>query len=50
MEVRFNIDLTNGQKAAWQLCHDPKNKVVVLCWSRQCGKSVLCEILLIEHL
>ena len=50
MEVRFGIELTNGQRAAWELCHDKKNKTVVLCWSRQSGKSVLCEMLLIEYL
>lgn len=50
MEVRFGIKPTNGQKAAWELCHDKKNKTVVLCWSRQSGKSVLCEMLLIEYL
>lgn len=50
MEVQFNITPTPGQEAAWKLCHNPKNKVVVLCWSRQCGKSVLCEMLLIEQL
>lgn len=42
--------MTEGQKSAWKLCHDKKNKIVVLCYSRQCGKSVLCEILLCEYL
>lgn len=50
MEVRFDIKMTEGQKSAWKLCHDKKNKIVVLCYSRQCGKSVLCEILLCEYL
>ena len=50
MEIHFGIEPTNGQKAAWELCHNPKNKTVVLCWSRQSGKSVLCEMLLIEYL
>lgn len=50
MEIRFNIELTEGQKAGWSLAHDEKNKIVVLCYSRQCGKSVLAEILLIEYL
>lgn len=50
MEVCFDIKMTDGQKAAWKLCHDKKNKTVVLCWSRQSGKSVLCEMLLIEFL
>ena len=50
MGVKFNIRLTEGQKTAYDLCHDKKNKTVVLCYSRQCGKSVLCEILLCEYL
>ena len=50
MEIRFGLKPTNGQKAAWELCHNKKNKTVVLCWSRQSGKSVLCEMLLIEYL
>ena len=50
MKLNFNIDLTEGQKAAYDLCHDRKNKTVVLCYSRQCGKSVLAEVLLIEYL
>lgn len=50
MNIHFNINPTEGQKKAWELCHDPKNKTVVLCWSRQSGKSILCEMLLIEYL
>ena len=50
MELRFDIKLTEGQKAAYDLCHNKDNKRVILCYSRQSGKSVLAEILLIEHL
>ena len=50
MQVNFSIKLTEGQKAAYNLCHDKKNKRVILCYSRQSGKSVLAEILLIEYL
>lgn len=50
MEIRFDIKLTEGQKAAYELCHNKKNKTVVLCYSRQCGKSILAEILLCEYL
>lgn len=47
-----NVDLkpTEGQKLAWDLCHDGKNKIVVLCYSRQCGKSVLAQCLMMEYL
>ena len=50
MEVHFDISMTEGQKSAYELCHDKKNKTVVLCYSRQCGKSILAEILLCEYL
>ena len=50
MRLNFQIELTNGQKKAYELAHDPKNKKIVLCYSRQSGKSVLAEILLIESL
>ena len=50
MEIRFAIEMTEGQKSAYKLCHDKNNKIVVLCYSRQCGKSVLAEILLCEKL
>lgn len=50
MEVRFNIDLTPGQQEAYNLIHRKDIQYLVLRWSRQCGKSVLAEILLIEYL
>jgi len=50
MQIKFKIKPTDGQKEAWKLCHDPNNKTIVLCWSRQSGKSVLCEMLLVEYL
>lgn len=50
MEIQFDITPTEGQKAAWSLCHKKGNRIVVLCFSRQSGKSVLAEMLLIEHL
>ena len=50
MKINFNIKLTEGQQAAYNLCHDKNNKRVILCYSRQSGKSVLAEILLIEYL
>lgn len=50
MNLNFDIELTSGQRIGYELCHDPKNKAVVLCFSRQAGKSVLAEILAIEKL
>lgn len=51
MKINFKgIKLTEGQKLAWDMVHDEKNKTIVLCFSRQSGKSTLAEILLIENL
>lgn len=51
MKLNFSgIKLTEGQKAAYDLVHNDKNKKIILCYSRQSGKSVLGEILLIENL
>lgn len=50
MEVRFNIKLTEGQRQAYELAHRDDVKHLVLVYSRQCGKTVLAEILLIEQL
>ena len=50
MEVCVDIKLTEGQKAAWDLIHRDDVRHLVLRWSRQCGKSVFCELLLLEYL
>lgn len=44
------IKLTDGQKTGWNLVHNADNKTIVLCFSRQSGKSTLAEILLMESL
>ena len=50
MDVKFDIKLTKGQKEAYNLIHRKDIQYVVLRWSRQCGKSVLAEVLLMEYL
>ena len=50
MNLKFNIKLTSGQQEAYDMSHSGKFKKLVLCFSRQSGKSVLAEILLIEEL
>ena len=50
MEIEFDIKLTEGQKAAYDLIHSDDVQHLVLRWSRQCGKSVLAEVLLLEYL
>jgi hypothetical protein len=48
--VNFDIKLTKGQREAYDLIHRKDIQYVVLRWSRQCGKSVLAEVLLMEYL
>lgn len=50
MEVCIDIKLTEGQKAAWDLIHREDIRYLVLRYSRQCGKSVFCELLILEYL
>lgn len=50
MKVNFNIKLTRGQEEAYRLAHDPNIKYLICCWSRQSGKSVFAELMLIEYL
>lgn len=50
MKLKFNINLTKTQKKAYNVLKQGDTKVLVCRWSRQCGKSVLAEILLIEYL
>lgn len=42
--------MTEGQKAAWDLIHRDDVQYLVLRWSRQSGKSVFCELLILEYL
>ena len=49
-KIKFDIRLTKGQKEAYDLVHRKDIQYVVLRWSRQCGKSVLAEVLLMEYL
>ena len=49
-KINFDIKLTKGQREAYDLVHRKDIQYVVLRWSRQCGKSVLAEVLLMEYL
>lgn len=42
--------MTEGQKEAWDLIHRDDVQYLVLRWSRQSGKSVFCELLILEYL
>lgn len=48
MKVKFKINLTKKQTEAYELFHDADVKELVMVFSRQSGKSTLCEILAIE--
>ena len=50
MEVCINLKMTEGQKEAWDLIHRDDVQYLVLRWSRQSGKSVFCELLILEYL
>lgn len=50
MNVNFSIKLTPKQQEVYNLLHKDDVNIVVTRFSRQCGKTVLAEVLLIENL
>lgn len=48
MKIKFDINLSKWQRKAWKLLHDPTVNELVLCCSRQCGKSIFAEIAMME--
>lgn len=50
MKLNFNIRLTKKQQEAYDIMHKNDCKFLVARWSRQCGKTVFAEIMLIEYL
>ena len=50
INLKFNINLTKKQKEAYDLFHKEEVREIVMNFSRQSGKTTLCEILLIETL
>lgn len=50
MKINFNIKLTKKQQEAYDLIHKKDCKFLVARWSRQCGKTVFAEIMMIEYL
>lgn len=50
MKLNFKINLRPAQKEAYYAFHDPTINELVLNFSRQQGKTTLCEILIIETL
>ena len=50
MNINFSINLTRKQQEAYNLIHQRECKFLVARWSRQCGKTVFAEIMMIEYL
>ena len=50
MRINFNINLTKKQQEAYNLIHKMDCRFLVARWSRQCGKTIFAEIMLIEYL
>jgi len=48
--INFDIKLTKKQKEAYDIMHDKECKFLIARWSRQCGKTIFAEIMLIEYL
>ena len=50
MKINFNIELTPKQQEAYDIMHDKDTRFLIARWSRQCGKTVFSEIMMIEYL
>ena len=50
MKINFNINLTRKQQEAYDIMHKNDCRFLVARWSRQCGKTIFAEIMLIEYL
>lgn len=50
MRINFDINLTKKQQEAYNIIHQNDCRFLVARWSRQCGKTIFAEIMLIEYL
>ena len=50
MQINFDINLTKKQQEAYDIIHQKDCKFLIARWSRQCGKTVFSEIMMIEYL
>ena len=50
MKINFDIDLTKKQQEAYEIMHNKETQFLVARWSRQCGKTIFAEIMMIEYL
>lgn len=49
-KIRTNLKLTKSQQEASRLLHLHSTRYLICCWSRQSGKSVFAELMVIEYL
>lgn len=50
MKLKFKINLTKSQKQIYEWVEDKTTRIIVWCASRQIGKSLMSEVLLIKYL
>jgi len=50
MKINIDIKLTKKQKEAYDIIHKKECQFLIARWSRQCGKTIFAEIMLIEYL
>ena len=50
MTINFDVNLTKKQQEAYDLIHKKDCKFLIARWSRQCGKTVFAEIMMLEYL
>ena len=50
MQINFDINLTKKQQEAYDIIHQKDCRFLIARWSRQCGKTVFSEIMMIEYL
>lgn len=50
MNVNIKLKMTQGQEEAYRAVHDKACRYLTLVWSRQSGKTVWAELILLEYL
>ena len=50
MQINFDISLTKKQQEAYDIIHQKDCRFLIARWSRQCGKTVFSEIMMVEYL
>lgn len=50
MQINFDINLTKKQQEAYDIIHQKDCRFLIARWSRQCGKTVFSEIMMVEYL